>query len=98
MPLIQANEDAIKDLKYKTENFIYPNINDSSQSIDFIINQRVTAMTKGNIKLPPMTSQNLALIDWLENIIEEFETQQQSIGHMDPHHGKFPSRWNRQNS
>ena len=44
LTLIQANDDVIKDQKYKTENFIYPNINDSFQSIDFIINRHVTAM------------------------------------------------------
>ena len=38
LPLIQANADAIKDLKSKTENFISPNINDSSHSIGVILN------------------------------------------------------------
>ena len=49
LPFIQANKDATKDLKSKTENFISTNINDSSQYIDVIINQHVTATTPDNI-------------------------------------------------
>ena len=74
LPLIQANEYAIKDLNSKTENFISPNNNDSSQSIDFIINKHLTATTQGNVQVPLINSQHLALIDLLENRIEELET------------------------
>ena len=98
MPLIQANEDAIKDLKSKTEIFISPNINDISQSIDFILNQHVTATAPSNIQVPSMNSQNLALVDSLEERIEELETQQQSLGHLDSQHGQFTSGWNQQRS
>ena len=96
MPLIQANENSIKDLKSKTEKFIYPNINDISHSIDVILNQHVTAKTPGNIQVPSITDQHITIIDSLENIIGELETQQQSLGHLDSQHGKFTSRWNHQ--
>ena len=76
LSLIQSNEDVIKDLKSKPENFISPNINDSFQPIDVILNQRVTTKTPGNIQFPYMIAQNLALIDTLEKCIESLETQQ----------------------
>ena len=38
LPPIQANDDTIKDLKSKTKNITTPNINDSSQSINVILN------------------------------------------------------------
>ena len=76
LPLIQFNDDVIKDLKSKPENFISPNINDSFQPIDVILNRRVTTTTPGNIQFPYMIAQNLALIDTLEKCIESLETQQ----------------------
>ena len=63
LPLIQANEYAIKELKSKTENLISPNICDSSQSINFILNWYVTDTNQGNVKVPYMTAQHLALSD-----------------------------------
>ena len=38
LPLIQSNEDSIKDLKPKNETFISTNINDSYQPIGVILN------------------------------------------------------------
>ena len=63
LSLIQSNEDAIKDLKSKTENFIYPNINNSSHSADFILNRRVTAINQGNVRVPSMNAHHISLID-----------------------------------
>ena len=55
-PLILANADVIKDLKYKTKNFISPNINDISQTIGFRLNQRVTTTNQVNVKVPSMNT------------------------------------------
>ena len=45
-----------------------------------------------------MTDQNLALIDSLENFIEEQELQQPPLGKLVSQHGQFNFRWNHQHS
>ena len=79
LPLIQSNENAIKNLKSKTENFISPNINDSSQSIDVTLNRPVTATPSGDIQVQSITDYHIDLIDLLKNCIEELETQQNHL-------------------
>ena len=83
MPLIQSNGDAINDLKYKTEKLIYPSINYSSQSIDFILNQRATTTNKGNVKVSSMTAHNISLVDSREKSIVELEAKQKPLGKLD---------------